>query len=162
MREHEIPVKTEAGQREVGERRRGLPPHARTLLIAVNGAQTVGELRESFRAFTDFDPTLIRLVAEGLVQARAAPAEPAGGDADTPLADEVLRAKQLMTESAAAALGLRGFTLTLKLERSYAAAELAALLPEFQRALAKARGAEFAEAIVARVGALLDAVAVPR
>lgn len=159
MREHEIPVKTEAGQREVEERRRGLSSHARTVLIAINGARTVADLRESFRAFADFDPIMIRLLAEGLVQAQP---QSAGEDASGAVAEEVLRAKQLMTESAAAALGLRGFTLTLKLERSYSAAELAALLPDFQRALAKARGAEFAEAIVARVGALLDAVALPR
>lgn len=157
MREHEIPVKTEAGQREVGERRRSLPPHARTVLIAINGTQTLAELRDGFRAFADFDTIMIRLIAEGLVQAR-----PADESAGAAVSAEVLRVKQLMTESVAAAYGLRGITLTLRLERSSSAAELAALLPDFQRALTKARGAEFAAAIVARANALLDTAALPR
>ena len=67
----------------------------------------------------------------------------------------VLQAKQFINESAVAVLGLRAFLFTLKLEHCYTEAEIRGILPEYQRVMAKAKGAEFAALMLTRVESLL-------
>ena len=52
-------------------------------------------------------------------------------------------------------LGLRAFLFTLKLEHCYTADELRGILPEYERVITKAKGADFAAAMVKRVQAIL-------
>ncbi|HEY0178982.1 MAG TPA: hypothetical protein VGC30_05055 [Dokdonella sp.] len=156
MRDVDVPVKTDAGRREVEERRFRLSPRQRSLLIAIHGEQTVAELRAQFASLGDFDASLAKLAEDGLVVARAAAARPQRAPAAAPAAFGGLSTvRQFMNETVVAALGLRAFLFTLKLEKCYARQELVELLPEYRRVLAKAKGEEFALAMAQRVEAML-------
>jgi hypothetical protein len=65
------------------------------------------------------------------------------------------QAKQFLNESAVAVLGLRAFLFTLKLAHCYTVDELRGILPEYRRVVGKAKGEEFAAAMVARAEAIL-------
>ena len=47
MRDTDVPVKTAAGQQEIGLKQRKLQPRARSLLIMVHGAETVAQLAKA-------------------------------------------------------------------------------------------------------------------
>jgi hypothetical protein len=179
MRDSDIPVKTEAGRREIGERRRGLQSRQRTLLIAIHGEHAVTELRRQFQAMGDVDAMLDELAAAGLIEPRSAavadvstpdtasvavapPDASARADEISATDDEALSplqlARQFMNETAVAALGLRAFLFTLKLEKCYSKEELVALMPEYQRVMSKARNAPFANAMVQRATDMLDRI----
>ncbi len=75
-----------------------------------------------------------------------------------PLLDRVyavLGARQFMNETVVAVLGLRAFLFTLKVERCHMQQDALDLLPEDHRVLAKAKGAEFADAMTRNVEKLL-------
>jgi hypothetical protein len=73
-------AKTDAGQREIGERRAGLDPRQRRLLILVDGRRSVAELR-ALSGLGDLPAVLAELQSRGLVAAAggAVPAAPAPG-----------------------------------------------------------------------------------
>lgn len=154
-----IPEKTEAGARELGERRHKLHARTRSLLIAIHGQQTAAELKRQFQAIGDVGGILDELEKLGLVVAQGArtplaPTTPAAAGATVALPPLQL-ARAFINETAVAALGLRAFLFTLKLERAYTKAELNDLVPEYRRVLAKAKGETFAEAMVRRVEEML-------
>ena len=159
MNPSDVPVKTDAGNRELAQRAHKLSSRVRSLLIVIRGTDTVADLARNFQAFGDVSGGLNELAALGLitVQATAAPSAvthmPAANAAD--MVAPVQRAKQLLNESAVAVLGLRSFLFTLKLEHCYTAGELSGILPEYQRVVTKAKGAAFAAAIVKRAQAIL-------
>jgi len=173
MQSNGIPVKTEAGQREIGAREHKLPPRTRSLLIAINGSQPVAEIVARFHSLGDVAALLDELAGLGLIRdttaiapapapvpIEVAAAEEAVAPVATAIAAEAaptpaFHAKQLMNESAVAALGLRAFLFTLKLEHCYTPDELRRLLPEYARVLGKARGEPFAQAMIGRVEAVL-------
>lgn len=148
-----VPRKTLHGQRELVDRRHKLHARSRSLLIAVHGEQTAAELKRQFAALGDVGGILDELAALGLIstdlQATAAAAAP-----DTELPPLQL-ARAFINETAVAALGLRAFLFTLKLERCYTKAELTELLPEYRRVLAKAKSDEFAAGMTARAQQIL-------
>lgn len=158
MQANDIPVKTMDGQREIGQRAHKLSPRARSLLIMIHGTQTVAELSRSMQQLGDVGAILTELQNLGLVTASSGgkrveePPAAAIGEHHLPPAQE---AKQLLNQTAVAALGLRAFLFTLKLEHCYTADELRAIIPEYRRVVAKAKGEEFAAAVVARVEGLL-------
>ncbi len=159
MRDSDVPVKTAAGQREIAQRQLKLQSKTRSLLIAVHGEHSVGQLRQQFQALGDVGAILEELSGLGLVT--AATSAVAGGKVPAPTvaANEEVPApqlaKQFMNETAVAALGLRAFLFTLKLEHCYNAEELRGLLPEYQRVLGKAKGEMFGAAMAARVEGML-------
>ena len=59
MKSSDIPVKTDAGNRELSLRAHKLSPRVRSLLIVIHGTDTVAELSQSFQAFGDVGPELI-------------------------------------------------------------------------------------------------------
>ncbi|MEO8671379.1 MAG: hypothetical protein ABI411_08705 [Tahibacter sp.] len=164
MRDTELPVKTAAGLRELSERRLKLHARSRLLLIAIHGVHAVTELRQQFQTIGDVDQILAELVKLGLVEVVKSPTGAALGvaanessnhDATDVVISPLMLARQFLNESAVAALGLRAFLFTLKLERCYTKPELHELLTEYHRVLAKAKGAPFADAMTARVRAML-------
>jgi hypothetical protein len=154
MQDTDRPVKTAAGRAEISERRRKLSSHQRALLIAIRGEQTLAEIRTHFRVLGDVDAVLGELLAAGLIVADGRTAVAA---ANTPVSGlgpvtnvglaAVMHSRQFMNETAVAALGLRAFLFTLKLERCHTRQDLSDLLPEYHRVLAKAKDAQFADAM---------------
>ncbi len=157
-----VPVKTDAGRREMQARQLKLPPMARVLLIAIDGHATVGELRESFTSLGDVVGLLGTLEAQGLLAANGAdgghaPNKPAANAAATPAstlsdaAQRFIHAQRFMNETVVEALGLRAFLFTLKLERCSNVAELRELVGDYDRMIAKARDASLLKAYHARL-----------
>jgi hypothetical protein len=159
MRDTDIPVKTFAGQREIGQKQRKLQPRARSLLIMVHGVETVGQLVNSMRSLGDVRAILDELIALELVTVQggsaATPPIAANNESIVPATQQV---KQLLNETAVASLGMiAAFRFTLKLEHCYTAEELRGIFPEFLRAVGKAKSDEFAQTIVKRAELLLAA-----
>jgi hypothetical protein len=159
MLDSAVPRKTLQGQRELVDRQQKLHARSRSLLIAVHGAHSVAELKRQFAALGDIGSILDELNALGLIAADGKPeASAAANPATAALAEELpplQLARAFINETAVAALGLRAFLFTLKLERCYTKAELTELLPEYRRVLGKSKGEEFAVAMATRVEDIL-------
>jgi hypothetical protein len=159
MRDIDVPVKTAAGRRELSERRHSLHARQRTLLIAIHGEHTLQELRRQFQALGDVDAIVDDLHGAGLVEPRSVAAAIAPGAVEALPPEETITplqlARQFINETAVAALGLRAFLFTLKLEKCYSKADLEALLPEYRRVMGKARNVPYAAAMVQRAEAML-------
>lgn len=189
MREQDVFGKTEAGREEIEHRQRRLAPPLRTLLLMVDGRRSVRELREVIAGVHAPADTLAQLQAMGLIEpaseAFGAPgqrqmAAPGGQGGDgvaggmavvstatvgvpQPLAvGDYHRLYEGMSEAIRAHLGLRGYFLQLKVERCEDAVALRALLPEMRQALAKARGADFADDWVRAIGEAGNLLALPQ
>ena len=158
MRDTDVPVKTTAGQQEIGAKKRKLQPKARSLLIMVHGAETVAQLAQSMHSLGDVRAILDELIGLGLVavQGGSGPtlAQPAANnDSVVPATQQV---KQLLNETAVASLGMiAGFRFTLKLEHCYTAEELRGIFPDYLKAVGKAKSEDFAKAVLKRAEALL-------
>ena len=148
-----VPRKTLQGQRELVDRRQKLHARSRSLLIAVPREHAARDPGEQFAALGDVAAILDELSKLGLitVDTQAGAAAPAPESELPPLQ----LARAFINETAVAALGLRAFLFTLKLERCYTKAELTDLLPEYRRVLAKAKSEEFAASMVSRVEQIL-------
>lgn len=157
MLDSAIPEKTDQGVRELGERRHKLHARTRSLLIAIHGQQSAAELKRQFQAIGDVGGILDELERLGLIvaQGSATPSAAKSSTAATALPPLQL-ARAFINETAVAALGLRAFLFTLKLERAYTKAELTELLPEYRRVLAKAKDEAFADAMTRRAQQMLD------
>src|SRR5215472_14323791 len=159
MNPSNVPVKTDAGNRELAQRKLKLSSRMRSLLIVIHGTDTVAQLAQTFHAFGDIDAGLKELAALGLIAVRngtgaSAPSQvPAANAPD--IVPPVQQAKQLLNESAVAVLGLRAFLFTLKLEHCYTAEDLRGILPEYRRVVAKSKGEPFADAMARRVESIL-------
>lgn len=70
-------------------------------------------------------------------------------------AEKFLKARQYLNDKIVDSLKLRGFFFILKLEKCSTRAELAELMPDFEKAITKANGPEVAEVMVARARDLL-------
>jgi hypothetical protein len=163
MQASDVPVKTATGQREIGQRALKLSPRARSLLIMIHGTETVAELSRSMHSLGDVTAILNELAALGLIAGSSvggptrgpAPPEIHASDISPP----TQQVKQLLNETAVAALGVLGtfaaFRFTLKLEHCYSAEELRGIIPEYRRVVGKAKGDEFADAVIRRADTLL-------
>jgi len=159
MNPSDVPVKTDAGNRELSQRAHKLSSRVRSLLIVIHGTDTVAQLTKSFHAFGDIDAGLNELATLGLIAVRGGVTGAAAAQMPAANAPDIVppaqQAKQLLNESAVAVLGLRAFLFTLKLEHCYTVEELRAILPEYRRVVTKAKGEEFAAAMVDRVESIL-------
>jgi hypothetical protein len=158
MRDTDVPVKTAAGQQEIGTKQRKLQPKVRSLLIMVHGAETVAQLAQSMHSLGDVRAILDELIAMGLVTVQGgsgpALAQPAANNESiVPATQQV---KQLLNETAVASLGMiAGFRFTLKLEHCYTAEELRGIFADYLKAVGKAKSEDFAKAVLKRAEALL-------
>jgi predicted secreted protein len=161
--------KTERGREEVRTRAAGVGQRARSILIMADGVRKVGDLRMAIAKLDAAADTLESLLALGLiVQTSTAAASPVGIKAALPQEDDSVAvmgvndperfrvAKKFMNDTVVDALGLRSFMFTLKLEKCATLADLGALVPEYSRALVKARGDEVAGALRDRLRELLS------
>lgn len=149
-------AKTEAGRIEIGQRRHGLVPSMRSLLLLVDGQRDITLLRHFAASLHAPDDAIEQLEALGLIASSDATGalQPAGAaqafpsEPPAPLSDAALRylaLSRLMSEGVRAHLGLRGFLMQLRIERCTDAEALLTLLPDVGAAIARARTAEFAD-----------------
>ena len=160
MRDTDVPVKTAAGQQEIGHKQRKLQPKVRSLLIMVHGAETVAQLAQSMHSLGDVRAILDELIGMGLVavQGGSGPALSQAAANNESVVPATQQVKQLLNETAVASLGMfAGFRFTLKLEHCYTAEELRGIFPDYVRAVGKAKGEQFANAVVSRAEAMLKA-----
>ncbi len=142
MQANDIPGKTVAGQREIGLRAHKLSPRARSLLIMIHGTQTVAELSRSMQSLGDVGAILSELHGLGLIAVGTAGSAAHAAQAQLPSVEAtqlVQEAKQLLNQTAVAALGLRAFLFTLKLEHCYTGDELRGIIAEYRRVITKAK-----------------------
>jgi hypothetical protein len=169
MNDEDVLDKTGIGRDELRTRAAGLTQRVRSILIMIDGVRTVGDLRVAIARLAAPADTLESLLALGLVvQTYTAPAplaqsSPAAVEADETIVasgstdpERFRVAKKFMNDTAVDALGLRAFMFTLKLEKCATLADLAQLVPEYSRALVKARGKEVAGALRTRLRELLS------
>lgn len=143
-----IHAKTAAGRQEIEDRGLRLAPALRSVLLLVDGQRDGNELKQMGLGLRAPDDVLEQLLALGLI-------EVIGGHADkaptapvtTHLGNDPLRYQQLrdwMSESVRKHLGLKGYMIQLKIERSRDALGLEQLWPEVANALGKAKSPAFA------------------
>jgi hypothetical protein len=133
-------AKTQMGAAEISKRRKNLRGRMRTMLILIDPSRTGDELRAQAAQLGVPDDFLETLVREGYV-APVAGSEPEA--ATQAVSDRELarfrRAQAFMQETIVDAMGVRALLFTLKLERCVTRAELAALLPDYEKGIAKFR-----------------------
>ena len=152
--------KTGKGEEEIRTRAAKLDQKLRNILILVDGSKTVGQLQGVAARLGLTQDAVGQLEKLGLVS-------PVGGAAARPVAaaaqgaapgDEVGRfmaAQKFMNDTVVNALGMRGFFLTLKIEKCASRAELAELLDDYGKAIAKGSGNETAAVLTERARELL-------
>ena len=155
-----IYAKTELGLREVKERTLNLPVPMRGLLIMIDGRRTVADILEKAKVLRLDSNAFEALEVGGLIARKFPMLSRASNDEDlAPGSDaEVARfrqAQQAMSDAIDAHLGLRGYTLTLKVQRSANLGELHGLLREFAAALVKRTGIDEATPIVSGIETLI-------
>jgi hypothetical protein len=185
VNENQVYIKTSMGSAELQSRARRLPSRMRTMLIMVDGVQTLGQLQAAANVLGAPEACMQFLIEQGLIEAkpRAAPrassvagatqaahatlatptltaaGQPAPeAEPEAPLSDAAryLAAQKLMNDSVVDALGFRAFFFTLKLERSFNCEDLRTTLPDFNKALSKGKDQAAAALIEARVRVLLS------
>ena len=156
-------AKTDKGLEEIRSRGKSLRGRLRTMLILIDPAKTDAELRASAAQIgvePDFLETLLR---DGYVAPVGGLDTAAGSASGEPsprvvTRDELARfrgAKAFINETIVDALGVRAFLFTLKLERCSTRADLAALLPDYEKAIRKFRGEAETKLLVERAHELL-------
>jgi hypothetical protein len=182
VNDNQVYVKSALGSEELKSRARRLPSRMRTMLIMVDGVQTLAQLNAAAASLGAPDACMAFLLEQGLIELKAKPKAahraahtngPVGNNGGAAKADvdpfidpeegvlneaaRYLAAQKLMNDSAVDALGLRAFFFTLKLERSFTCDDLRAALPDFNKALSKGKDPAAAAIIEARVRVLLGA-----
>ena len=142
-------TKTDKGVEEISARRNNLRGKLRTMLILTDPSKSVAELRDQGARIGVPEDFLDTLLEAGYIAPVGLPGHSASGVPDsgtshetvqTVTVDELARfrdAKSFMNETVVTALGIRAFMFTLRLERCTSRAELADLLPDYERALRK-------------------------
>ena len=152
-------AKTDKGLEEIRSRGKNLRGRLRTMLILIDPSKTDDELRASAAQIGVEPEFLETLLRDGYV------APVIGTEAATEQSprlvtrDELARfraAKAFINETIVDALGVRAFLFTLKLERCSTRAELAALLPDYEKAIRKFRGEAETKLLVERANELLS------
>jgi hypothetical protein len=153
-------TKTEKGTAEIRKRGRSLSARLRTMLILIDPSKTGDELRANAAQIGVDEDFLAALVRDGYVapvagtEAVASTAGPA-----TVSSDELARfraAKSFLNDTVVDALGVRAFMFTLRLERCSTRSELAELLPDYAKAIAKFRGEPETRLLVDRARELVS------
>jgi len=152
-------AKTDKGTEEIRSRGKNLRGRLRTMLILIDPSKTGDELRASASQIGVEPDFLDMLLRDGYIVALGGTESP---DADAPRVvsrDELARfraAKAFINETVVDALGVRAFLFTLKLERCSTRDDLAALLPDYAKAIRKFRGESETRLLVDRATELLS------
>lgn len=173
--------KTSKGQEEIATRKHGLPSRLRSLLVLVDGKTNVDGLIRKVAGLGLNEESLAELLEQefiaphGEVNMAAAPSvKPAAPPAPTPAvpvaaaagapAASVLPEGQTQfealyhfyTTTIKSTLGLRGFTLQMKVERCAGIDDFKALRQVYIDAVQKSKGDEMARSLGARLDQLLN------
>lgn len=168
--------KTEKGREEISSRKYQLPSKLRPLLVMIDGKHGSDELLKRLAAIGLTQENLEELLRLGCIApvqvSVPAPVELARKDTPqvveetktetketskqvTP-AEKIANLRQFFTETIKGNLGLRGFTLQLKVERAETLEDFISLSEDYVEALYKAKGQQIARNLEARLQALID------
>ena len=152
-------AKTEKGTEEIRSRGKNLRGRLRTMLILIDPSKTGDELRASATQIGVEPEFLDMLLKDGYIVALGGAESPTVADVPREVSrDELARfraAKSFINETVVDALGVRAFLFTLKLERCTTRDDLAALLPDYAKAIRKFRGEAETRLLVDRANELL-------
>ena len=162
MNPNQILVKTDKGRDEIKTRSLALSQHARNLLIAADGQKSCGTLAQLYSKVPDVNAVLQELADQGLVELQGGNANGSAGGVRQPgtappskeddAGTQKLRhAIQYLNDTINSNVGFGGFTLTLKVGRCQTLDDVRALIPEYQAAVTKKRGADTAEALTTKL-----------
>jgi hypothetical protein len=161
MHPGEIYAKTEAGVRELQERKLNLPIALRSLLIMIDGNRTIADVLERARALRVDADAVAALERAGLIArkfsapsaVKAAAAEPEARSEDE--VERFMTAQRKLSDAINSHLGFRGYLLMLRLQRAENLRDLHDFLPDFAQALVKRIGIDAAAPIVAEFERLI-------
>jgi hypothetical protein len=160
--------KTDKGREEIASRKNRLTPQLRTVLLLIDGKNSVEKLiqRYSFLGLTE--ETLTELSGAGYINAAApvavavatpdeAPAAPAPEVSAVPdMRSQFIAVYQFYTETIKSMIGLRGCLLQLKVEKAGTIDELRAMRNPYLEAVLKAKGEQVAKSLRYRLDELLN------
>jgi hypothetical protein len=168
--------KTDKGREEISSRKYQLPSKLRPLLVMIDGKHGSDELLKRLAAIGLTQENLEELLRLGFIApvqvSVPAPVELARKDTPqvvedtkpetkeptkeiTP-AEKIANLRQFFTETIKGNLGLRGFTLQLKVERAETLEDFISLSEDYVEALYKAKGQQIARNLEARLQDLID------
>ena len=151
--------KTRKGEDEIKARSAKLPQKVRTMLIMIDGTKNAVQLGDMAKKLGVTEDFIGLLQSQGLIEAAGAPRAAAPQTAGGSPQDEFQRfsaAQRFMNETVVNALGMRSFFFTLKLEKCSSRGELAELLEDYGKAIAKGAGAEEAAVLTERAREMLE------
>lgn len=160
--------KTAKGKEEIATRKYQLATRLRTLLVQIDGRRTEEELLRNVAGLGLGASALAELVEHGYIVlatsyaslAEPAPAEPAPAEPPVPEPAQIAQFQSIYdfyNKTIKNTIGLRGFTLQLKVEKASSVAELRELRQPYVEAVQKARGGETAAALARQLDQLLGA-----
>jgi hypothetical protein len=161
MEPSEIYAKTQLGLQELRERRLNLPVTLRSLLILIDGNRTVADVMDKARSLRLDERALNALERGGLIAKRFSAPSASGPGAAAPAhrsEDETRRfvqAQQMMGDAINEHLGLRGYTLMMRLQKAANVRDIHDLLPDFAMALVKRIGMKPTTPIVEAIERLI-------
>ena len=151
-------AKTDKGMEEIRSRGKNLRGRLRTMLILIDPSKTDDELRASAAQIGVEPEFLDTLLRDGYVAPISGTESTIEESPRVVTRDELARfraAKAFINETIVDALGVRAFLFTLKLERCSTRQDLAALLPDYEKAIRKFRGEAETKLLVQRATELL-------
>ena len=165
--------KTDKGREEIATRQHRLPTRLRTLLLLVDGKQSVADLLAKIGSLGLTEESIGELVENGFIQAASAqapqPAAPAPVEQAAAAAEPVRQPVvpdgrtqfeaiyQFYTSTIKSTIGLRGYGLQLKVEKAASIDEFRQLRRPYLEAVLKAQGEEMARSLRDRLDQLLNA-----
>jgi hypothetical protein len=167
--------KTAKGKEEIATRKYQLAPRLRTLLVLIDGRRTEEELLRNVAGLGLGASALAELLEHGYIVlatsyaslsepslAEASPAEASPAElalaAPAPEPAQIAQFQSVYdfyNKTIKNTIGLRGFTLQLKVEKASSVAELRELRQPYIEAVQKARGSETAAALARQLDQLL-------
>lgn len=167
---HRIFDKTDKGREEIATRKHQLATRLRTLLVMVDGKQSDEDLLKKVAGLGLNEESMSELLKNGFIQLVAqlqpAPVTPipvqAPAASHVTLADEISDGSsqfqaiyQFYTETIKGTIGLRGYSLQLKVEKAGSIDDFRALRDPYLEAVLKAKGNEVARSLRTRLDQLL-------
>jgi len=152
--------KTEAGKTELAQRGK-LTQRLRTLLVMIDGKQPASTFLDSLKGLGVDESSFGELARLGLITAQSSSAAPVPANLLTqggtliPNRERLRELHSFFNETIRDALGLRGFTLQLKVEKANSLEDFSALRDSYVSAIRKSKGEIIANAFAARLDALL-------
>lgn len=169
--------KTAKGREEIATRCHHLPPRLRTLLVMVDGRRPEDELLRNVAGLGLDASSMAELVENGFIVLATSygtmtPPEPAAETAPAPVpasaaepspstAEQFQSLYDFYNKTIKSNIGLRGFTLQLKVEKAANLEELRALRRPYLEAVLKAKGSEIARQLALQLDRLMGTVSNP-